>query len=221
MLDWWGPRIYEYYAATEGNGYTFIGPDEWRDHEGSVGRAMIGTPHIVDDDGNECPVGMVGTVFFDGTGLFEYHNDPDKTAEARDVRGWTTTGDIGYLDGDGYLYLTDRKSFTIISGGVNIYPQEIENLLLVHPAVFDAAVFGVPDPEFGEQVMAVVQLVDPGGASDELAQELITYCRTHLAHYKCPKSVDFVDALPRQENGKLYKRLLRDQYWGAKTSRII
>ena len=213
IIDWLGPIVWEYFAATEANGMTIIGPDEWLAHRGSVGRAVIGRPHIVDESGAEAPPNGIGTVFFEGVPAFEYHADSAKTAESRHPAGWTTTGDIGYLDDEGYLYLTDRKSFTIISGGINIYPQEIENVLAVHPEVADVAVFGVPDPEFGESVLAVVQLRDPSGASAEAASALIEWCRERLAHYKCPKAVDFRDELPREENGKLYKRVLRDAYW--------
>ena len=160
-------------------------------------------------------------IYFEGRAPFEYHNDPERMAESRLRGGWSTTGDVGYLDDEGYLYLTDRKAFTIISGGVNIYPQEIENLLTIHPDVMDVAVFGVPDPEFQEQVKAVVQLVDARKAGPVMAQDLIDYCRANLAHYKCPKSIDFMDELPRMENGKLYKRLLRETYWGGHNTRIV
>ena len=221
MLDWLGPIVYEYFAATEANGYTFISPQEWIAHRGSVGRAVVGNIHIVDDNGAECPTGVPGTVYFSGLPPFEYYKDSTRTAEARHPLGWTTTGDVGYLDEEQYLYLTDRKAFTIISGGVNIYPQEVENLLIVHPDVMDAAVFGVPDPEFQEQVKAVVQLSDPSTANDEMEEKLIAYCRERLAHYKCPKSIDFLPDLPRLENGKLYKRLLRDKYWGGHDTRIF
>jgi len=221
MLAWLGPIVYEYFAATEGNGYTFITPQEWVAHRGSVGRALVGTPHILDQDGKEQPTGVPGMIYFEGRAPFEYHNDPERTAESRLRGGWSTTGDVGYLDDEGYLYLTDRKAFTIISGGVNIYPQEIENLLTIHPDVMDVAVFGVPDPEFQEQVKAVVQLVDARKAGPVMAQDLIDYCRANLAHYKCPKSIDFMDELPRMENGKLYKRLLRETYWGGHNTRIV
>jgi acyl-CoA synthetase (AMP-forming)/AMP-acid ligase II len=213
MIAWWGPIISEYYSSTEGAGATFITSEEWLAHPGSVGKPMIGIPHIVDEDGHEVPVGEIGTIYFEGSVPFEYHNDTDKTASTKDEHGWTTVGDIGYLDDDGYLYLTDRRSFMIISGGVNIYPQEAENVLVNHPKVMDVAVIGVPNAEMGEEVKAVVQPVSWDDAGDELASELLAYCREHLATYKCPRSVDFDPQLPRLDSGKLYKRLLRDRYW--------
>jgi acyl-CoA synthetase (AMP-forming)/AMP-acid ligase II len=176
---------------------------------------MLGTVHILDDDGQELPPGETGTVWFGGGLEFEYHNDPEKTAEARDGRGYATVGDVGHLDEEGYLYLTDRKTYMIISGGVNIYPQEAENALLEHDKVLDAAVFGVPDDEMGEAVKAVVQPVDWDDAGPELEAELVAFCRERLAAYKCPRSVDFERQLPRLDTGKLYKRLLRDRYWPA------
>jgi acyl-CoA synthetase (AMP-forming)/AMP-acid ligase II len=217
MLDWLGPIIYEYYGGSEGNGSTFITPEEWLQKPGSVGRADWGTLHICDDAGNELPPGEQGDVYFEGGWDFRYLNDEVKTAQARHKQhpGWTTMGDIGFLDGDGYLFLTDRKSFMIISGGVNIYPQEAENLLATHPRVRDAAVIGVPNAEMGEEVKAVVQPMDWADANDTFAQELIDYCRAHLSHIKCPRSVDFLPELPRHETGKLYKRLLRDRYWNT------
>jgi long-chain acyl-CoA synthetase len=215
MIDWWGPIIAEYYSATEGLGATFITSEEWLAHPGSVGRAMMGTAHILDDEGNELPPGETGTVWFEGGVPFEYHNDAEKTASAKDDRGWATVGDVGYLDDDGYLYLTDRKTFMIISGGVNIYPQEAENVLVNHPKVMDVAVIGVPNADLGEEVKAVVQPVSWDDAGDQLAEELMEYCRQHLSSYKCPKSVDFERELPRLDTGKLYKRLLRDRYWAA------
>jgi acyl-CoA synthetase (AMP-forming)/AMP-acid ligase II len=213
MLDWLGPKIHEYYSGSEGSGFCAIGPDEWRAHPGSVGRPMIGTVHIVGEDGVEQPAGEVGQIWFESPAVFEYHNDPEKTAEAFNEHGWSTLGDVGYVDADGYVYLTDRVSHMIISGGVNIYPQEIENVLALHPAVADVAVIGVPDAEMGESVKAVVQAADPSAASEELGQELIGYCRERLAGFKCPRSVDFVDELPRLPTGKLLKRVLRDEYW--------
>jgi long-chain acyl-CoA synthetase len=221
MIDWWGPVIHEYYAGTEGNGFVYTNSHDWLEHKGSVGKNLLGEIHIVDDDGNELPVGEAGTIYFAGAGEFEYHNDPDKTEESRDARGWSTLGDIGRLDEDGFLYLTDRKSYMIISGGVNIYPQEAENILSMHPKVLDVAVIGVPNPDFGEEVKAVVQPVDMAGAGPDLERELIAYCREHLADVKCPRSVDFVDDLPRHPTGKLYKRLLRDQYWAGHESKLI
>jgi fatty-acyl-CoA synthase len=213
MLDWWGDIIHEYYSGTENNGFTAIGPDEWRAHPGSVGRARLGVVHICDETGAELPAGREGEVYFENGHRFAYHNDPDKTAACTNARGWTTLGDIGRLDDEGYLYLTDRKSFVIISGGVNIYPQETEDALLSHPAVLDAAVIGVPHEEFGEEVKAVVQLLPGRTGSDALAQELIAHCRARLSAVKCPRSVDFHDRLPRSATGKLYKRKLRDSYW--------
>jgi long-chain acyl-CoA synthetase len=213
MIEWWGPVIYEYYAGTEGNGFVQLNSEEWLAHKGSVGRPLNCEIHICDDDGNELPVGESGTIYFGGGGQFEYYKDPDKTAGSRHPRGWTTLGDVGYLDEDGYLYLTDRKHFMIISGGVNIYPQEAENVLITHPAVMDVAVFGVPNEEFGEEVKAVVQPRKMEDAGPELAQELIDYCRSQLSHVKCPRSVDFREELPRHPTGKLYKRLLKDEYW--------
>jgi acyl-CoA synthetase (AMP-forming)/AMP-acid ligase II len=185
---------------------------------------MLGPIHILDEEGGEQPPGRVGTVWFEPmpnrTG-FEYHKDDQKTRDSHNDRGWSTVGDMGYLDDDGYLFLTDRRTFMIVSGGVNIYPQEAENLLIDHPKVYDVAVFGIPDPEMGERVHAVVQPVDWSEAGPALEQELLAYCRENLAHYKCPKAVDFDKELPREQTGKLYKRLLRDRYWGDKTSRIV
>ena len=221
MIEWWGPILYEYYAGSEGNGATIINSEEWLQHPGSVGRAAAGTLHICDDDGNDLPPGREGTIYFSGGGEYEYHKAPDKTAEARLPGGRTTLGDIGYLDDDGYLYLTDRKAHMIISGGVNIYPREIEDVLITHPAVADVAVFGVPDPEMGEQVKAVVQPAAGVEADEVLGAELIAFARNAIAHYKCPRSIDFEAELPRLPTGKLYKRLLRDRYWGNHDSKIV
>lgn len=210
-----GPILVEYYSSTEAHGLTFMTAPEWERKRGSVGRSVLGTIHICDDDGRELPIGEVGTVFFEREAMpFTYHNDPQKTraAQHRDHPTWTTVGDLGYVDDDGYLFLTDRKSFMIISGGVNIYPQEIENVLALHPAVFDVAVIGVPDPEMGEQVKAVVQVRDGVSADAALADALIDYVRERIAHYKAPRSVDFVDALPRTPTGKLVKGDLRARY---------
>jgi len=221
MIEWWGPVIHEYYAGTEGNGFVYTNSEDWLAHKGSVGKALIGELHIVGNDGEELPVGEAGTIYFGDGGDFEYHNDPAKTAESHDTRGWSTLGDIGRLDEDGFLYLTDRKSYMIISGGVNIYPQETENLLVMHPQVADVAVIGVPNADFGEEVKAVVQPTDPADAGPDLERELMDYCRQHLADVKCPRSVDFEVELPRHPTGKLYKRLLRDRYWAGHESRII
>ena len=221
MISWWGPIIHEFYGASEGLGITALLASEWLEHRGSVGRPLLGIPHAVDDAGTELPIGEVGTIWFEGGGNFEYLGDPQKTVESADPRGWRTVGDIGRLDAAGYLYLTDRKSNMIISGGVNIYPQEVEDLIITHPKVLDAAVIGVPDAEFGESVKAVVQLVDPTQRCDALATEIIAFCRASLSPIKCPRSVDFADQLPRHPNGKLYKRKLREQYWAGRKSAII
>ncbi|MBP8925747.1 MAG: AMP-binding protein, partial [Pseudomonadales bacterium] len=207
--------------GSEGNGFCAIDSAEWLVNEGSVGRPVFGLPHILDEEGRELPPGQEGVIYFSDGVDFVYHNDPVRTAEGRNDKGWTTLGDIGYLSETGFLYLTDRKTNLIISGGVNIYPQETENLLVTHPKVMDAAVFGIPDEEFGEAVKAVVQPLDMSQAGAALEQELIAFCREHLAHIKCPKSVDFEAELPRQATGKLYKRLLRERYWIGKESRII
>jgi long-chain acyl-CoA synthetase len=221
MLNWWGPIIYEYYAGSEGGGFVAVGPEEWLAHPGTVGKPVTAAVHILDDDGNDLRSGEVGNVYFDGGADFEYHGDPKKTAEAYNNRGWMTLGDMGYLDEEGYLFLTDRKSHMIISGGVNIYPQEAENVLTVHPKVLDVAVIGVPNAEYGEEVKAVVQLVDPVVAGDELAEDLIRYCQDRLAKFKCPRTVDFVTELPRLPSGKLLKRRLRDQYWPGESKRKV
>ena len=221
MIDWWGPIIHEYYAGTEGNGMAYANSEDWLAHEGTVGRALIGELHIVDEDGQEVPTGEEGTIYFSGGTPFEYHNDPEKTAGSHLASGWSTLGDVGRLDEDGFLYLTDRKAYMIITGGVNVYPQEAENVLSLHPEVDDVAVIGVPDEEFGEEVRAVVQPRDMSQAGPALEAELIAYCREHLADVKCPRSVDFLEELPRHPTGKLYKRLLKDQYWEGHDSRII
>jgi long-chain acyl-CoA synthetase len=210
-LDWLGPIVHEYYAGSEGNGFCVIGPEEWLERPGSVGRSILGAVHIVGADGTEQPVGADGQVWFESPRRFEYHGDPDKTASAWDDRGWSTIGDIGRLDADGYLYLTDRASNLIISGGVNIYPQEVEDLLLGHPAVLDAAVIGTPHPDLGEQVTAYVQLdpTAPAPEGTDIEAVLIAHTREHLAHFKCPRKVVVVDELPRLPTGKLLKRLLR------------
>ena len=215
MIEWWGPILQEYYSSTEANGATLIGCDEWLARPGSVGRAALGVIHICAEDGLELPTGEIGTIFFERDAMpFAYHHDPDKTAGAQhpDHSTWSAVGDIGYLDEDGYLFLTDRKAFMIISGGVNVYPQEAEDVLTVHPAVVDAAVIGVPDPEMGEQVKAVIELVEGVEPSAELAAELIAFTRERLAHYKTPRSVDFIDRLPRSAAGKLVKAELTKLY---------
>jgi acyl-CoA synthetase (AMP-forming)/AMP-acid ligase II len=213
MLDWFGPIVHEFYSSTESPGFVYITPQDWLQHKGSVGRPLWGKIRIVDEDGKLLPPGEAGIVCFEGGTNFAYHNDPDKTKAAYEFHGWPTNGDIGYVDQEGYLYLTDRRSHMIISGGVNIYPQEAENVLTMHPAVRDVAVIGVPNKEYGEEVKAVVIPEVASNAGPELERELIEYCRNHLAHYKCPKSVDFVDELPRLPTGKLLKRELRDRYW--------
>lgn len=218
MIDWWGPVIHEYYAGTEGNGFCWTNSEDWMAHKGTVGKPLAGILHIVGEDGEELPVGETGTVYFESEAQFSYHNDPDKTKDSYHPKGWSTLGDIGRVDADGFLYLSDRKAYMIISGGVNIYPQEAENVLTMHPAVADVAVFGVPNEDFGEEVKAVVQPVEMPADDDAartLAAELISYCRSHLADVKCPRSVDFREELPRHPTGKLYKRLLKDEYWAG------
>jgi long-chain acyl-CoA synthetase len=222
MIDWLGPIITEYYGATEANGFTFCDSAQWLAHPGTVGRAILGELLILDDEGRQRPAGADGTIWFRGATAFTYFQDPGKTEQGRTSDGTTSTvGDVGHLDAEGYLYLTDRKSYMIISGGVNIYPQETENLLSGHPAVLDVAVIGVPNDDLGEEVKAVVQLVDPAAAGPDLEQELITYCRDRLTHFKCPRTVDFVGELPRSATGKLYKRLLRDEYWKGHQTPIV
>jgi acyl-CoA synthetase (AMP-forming)/AMP-acid ligase II len=221
MIAWWGPILHEYYAGTEGNGFTAINSEEWLAHKGSVGRPLLGEIHIVGDGGSDLPPGEIGTIYFAGGATFEYHNDPQKTAGSRNEKGWSTLGDIGYVDGDGYLYLTDRKANMIISGGVNIYPQEAENVLITHPKVNDVAVFGVPHPDLGEEVKAVVEPADMADAGPELERELLTFCQQELAKYKCPRSIDFEAELPRHPTGKLYKRLLKDRYWHGHATQIV
>ena len=213
MIEWWGPVLSEYYAGSEGNGFTFINSEQWLAHKGSVGTALIGIIRICDEDGNEVPPRTEGTVYFEGGTAFSYHNDEEKTADATNKHGWTTLGDVGWVDEDGFLYLTDRKSFMIISGGVNIYPQEIENLLVTHDKVADAAVIGAPDEDMGERVVAVIQPLDMNAAGDALREELTAFLRQHLSGVKVPRQIDFRAELPRHPTGKLYKRLLRDEYW--------
>lgn len=213
MIDWWGPILLEYYSSTEGNGITLIDSAEWLQRPGSVGRALLGVVHICDDNGADVAAGEIGTVYFEReVAPFEYHNDPARTEETRHRQHptWTTTGDIGYLDADGYLFLTDRKSFMIISGGVNIYPQEIENALALHPAVSDVAVIGVPDDEMGESVLAVIH--PAAGPTDQLAATLDGFLRERLAHYKLPRRYEFTTDLPRTPTGKLIKGRLAERY---------
>jgi len=216
MIDWWGPILFEYYSMTEGFGAASIFSADWLRKPGSVGRPLMGVPHIADPDGTELPAGEIGTIWFEGGSASEYHGDPGKTAAAANERGWRTVGDVGYLDGDGYLYLTDRAGNLIISGGVNIYPQEIENVLTLHPSVTDAAVLGVPDPEMGEQVKAVIQV--PGSAAaagGELTDLLDAYCREHLAGFKCPRSFEFTTEELRTPVGKIRRGPLIERFGGA------
>jgi acyl-CoA synthetase (AMP-forming)/AMP-acid ligase II len=220
MMEWFGPIIHEYYGGTEGFAGTTIGPEEWLAHPGSVGKPHAAV-HVVGDDGAELSIGESGELYFEGGPDFEYYKDPEKTASVSNERGWRSLGDMGYVDEDGYLYLTDRSTFMIVSGGVNIYPQETENLLVMHPKLVDAAVFGVPNDEFGEEVKAVVQPVDGLTPGPDLQAELIEYCRTHLASYKCPRTVEFDPELPRDPNGKLYKRRIRERYWQGRTSKVV
>ena len=222
MIEWWGPIIQEYYGATEGLGFTACDSAEWLAHPGTVGKVVLGDLHILGEAMEALPAGEAGAIWFKTASPFEYFHDAEKTREARSPDGaMSTVGDVGYLDADGYLHLTDRKSFMIISGGVNIYPQECENLLITHPKVLDAAVFGVPNEDLGEEVKAVVQPMPGVATGPELEAELIGFCRQHLAHMKCPRTVDFLDELPRLPTGKLYKRLLRDRYWGNHSTRIV
>ena len=214
MIEWWGPIVWEYYAGTEGPGSTVISSQEWLARPGSVGRAGTGTLHILSESGEELPVGEIGGVYFESpsASTFEYFGDAKKTDSVRSPDGYSTMGDVGYLDSEGYLYLTDRKAFTIISGGVNVYPQEAENVLLSHTSVHDVVVFGVPDSDLGEVPHAVVELVSGITPSDELADELVRFCREHLSTMKCPRTVSFVDSLERAETGKVAKALVRDQF---------
>ncbi len=213
MIDWWGPVVWEYYSSSEAAGFTLIDANSWLTHKGSVGRPLFGVPHVCDDEGRELPAGEVGTIWFsDLRDKFAYHNEPAKTQSAYNEDGWATCGDMGYLDEEGFLYLTDRRNFMIITGGVNVYPAEVENLLIGHPKVADVAVFGVPNQEFGEEVKAVVQPGNWVDATDETALELLEWLRERLSHVKVPKSLDFMEQLPRMDNGKLYKRHLMEAY---------
>ena len=222
MIEWWGPIIHEYYGATEGLGFTACNSQEWLAHRGTVGRVLLGDLHILDAEMQPSPKGTPGEIWFKTASPFMYFNDPARTAATRSPDGsMSTVGDVGHVDEDGFLYLTDRATFMIISGGVNIYPQECENLLITHPEVADAAVFGVPNDDLGEEVKAVVQAM-PGVATGEvLEQALIAFCRAHLSIQKCPRSVDFISAMPRLPTGKLYKKALRERYWGGRESRIV
>ena len=215
MFAWWGPILHEYYGGSEVNGMCAVGPQDWLTHPGSVGKAVLGVAHVCDDEGNELPQGETGAIYFSGMPPFEYFKDPEKTRSAYNAQGWSTLGDIGYMDPDGFVFLTDRKAFMIISGGVNVYPQEVENVLIGHPAVMDVAVIGVPHPELGEEVLAAVQLREAGDASEALKAELIEYCRARIAHFKCPRRVAFDPDLPRLPNGKLLKRLIKNRYAAA------
>ncbi len=222
MIEWWGPIILEYYSATEAMGVTFCESEEYLAHPGTVGRTVAGELHILDDEMREVPTGEIGKLWFKTASPFEYFNDPKKTAEANSPdRSMSTVGDIGYVDAEGYVYLTDRAAFMIISGGVNIYPQESENLLVTHPKVADVAVFGVPNEELGEEVKAVVQLMPGNLPGPAIAAELIAFCRENLAHPKCPRTIDFEAQLPRLPTGKLYKQPLRERYWKGRNSRIM
>ena len=222
MIKWWGPIIHEYYGATEGLGFTACNSTEWLAHRGTVGKVLLGELHILNEDMQPSPTGTSGTVWFTTATPFEYFKDPNKTREARSPDGsMSTVGDVGYVDSDGFLHLTDRATFMIISGGVNIYLQECENLLITHPKIADAAVFGVPNADLGEEVKAVVQPMPGILPCPDLAEELILFCSQSLSRQKVPRSVDFEAELPRLPTGKLYKRLLRDRYWGNKSSRIL
>jgi long-chain acyl-CoA synthetase len=220
MIDWWGRILIEYYGATEGHGGTQIDSADWLAHRGSVGRPVYGSVHILDEQGQELPTGEVGTVYFAGGAAFEYLNSAEKTSESR-VGNMSTVGDVGYVDEDGFLYLTDRKANMIICGGVNVYPQETENTLVMHPAVADVAVVGVPNDDLGEEVKAVVEPVDFESSGPQLEQELIAWCRERMSHIKCPRSIDFERKLPRSDAGKLFKRKIRERYWQGRDSSII
>jgi long-chain acyl-CoA synthetase len=222
MIAWWGPIIHEYYGATEGLGFAACDSAQWLAHPGTVGKVLLGELHVLDADMKPCPAGTSGTLWFKTATPFEYFNDPVKTAEARSRDGsMSTVGDVGYVDDGGYLYLTDRATFMIISGGVNIYPQECENLLITHPKVADAAVFGVPNEDLGEEVKAAIQLMPGFAPGPDIAEELLAFCARRLARQKCPRSIDFEAELPRLPTGKLYKRLLRDRYWQGHKTRIV
>lgn len=222
MIEWWGPIIHEYYGATEGLGFTACDSEQWLTHRGTVGKVLLGELHVLDEDMKPCPTGAPGTLWFKTAAPFEYFNDAAKTTDVRSPDGtMSTVGDVGYIDAEGYVYLTDRATFMIVSGGVNIYPQECENLLITHPMVADAAVFGVPNKDLGEEVKAVVELAPGISDGAKTVDELMAFCAKHLSRQKCPRTIDFEDKLPRLPTGKLYKRLLRDRYWGDRKSRIV
>jgi len=222
MIEWWGPIVHEYYGATEGLGFTACNSAEWLAHKGTVGKVLLGDLHVLDEARQPVAKGQPGELWFKTATPFEYFNDPERTQASRSADGsMTTVGDVGYLDDDGFLYLTDRSTFMIISGGVNVYPQECENLLITHPQVLDAAVFGVPNEDLGEEVKAVVQPMPGVPADEQFEKALIAFCRDHLAPMKCPRTIDFTDALPRLPTGKLYKKPLRDKYWQGRGSRIV
>lgn len=211
MIDWLGPIVDEYYSSTEAPLISLIRSEEALQRPGSVGRPVYGTPHILDERGEEVPAGTPGTIWSEGGTEFEYLNDPDKTAASRNDRGWRTVGDLGYVDSAGYLYLSDRREDLVLVGGVNVYPQEAENVLMGHPHVADAAVFGVPHEEYGEEVRAVVQLKSGVEPSTHLSETLVDYCRSHLSKVKCPRSIEFSTSLPRTPTGKLLRRVLREE----------
>jgi long-chain acyl-CoA synthetase len=217
MIDWFGPIIHEYYAGSERNGLAAVDSATWATRPGTVGRAVFGQIHIVGEDGNELPTGQDGLIYFSGGNEFEYYKDPTKTAAAFNELGWSTLGDIGHIDEDGFLFLADRRTDLIISGGVNIYPKEVEDVLIQHPAVSDVAVIGLPNVEYGQEVKAIVELNTDVAPSGQLAEDMISFCRSRIAAYKCPKSVDFA-TLPRLPNGKMLKRQIRDQYLQPFTS---
>jgi len=212
MIEWWGPIVDEYYGSSEGVGASFIRAEDWLRHPGSVGKPLVGVPHILDPDGCELAAGEVGDIYYEGGRPFSYLKDEAKTAASLNEQGWVTVGDVGYLDAEGYLYLTDRRHHLIISGGVNIYPQEAEDALISHPRVLDAAVFGIPDESMGQSVKAVVQPVNPVDTSEAFASELTEWLHERIAHYKCPRSISFEDQLPRSDAGKLYKNRLVEKY---------
>ncbi|MGE0742490.1 MAG: acyl-CoA synthetase [Hyphomonadaceae bacterium] len=222
MIEWWGPIVHEYYSGTEGAGVTMINSEEALRKPGSVGKAVMGVAHIIGDNGEEVGPNHEGQIYFESAAEFSYHNAPEKTAAARlpGKPNWVTLGDVGYLDDEGYLFLTDRKDFMIVTGGVNVYPQEVENLLVTHPKVADVAVFGVPSEDFGEEVKAVVKPADLESAGPGLAAELDAFCRQHLSPIKRPRSYDFERELPRHDTGKLHKKALRDRYWAGRATRI-